>query len=544
MTAVLSDDEVEEKAPEETPAPEPAPYDGRTAIVIPAIPMGALNTFQSAYRAACDGYARSTDEGGVTRRENYMADMRVAKDVLLAAMESNPATTYLVEEVLINYPEHVRALAERGALTWAQLIAVADDRGWCGEFERLVHKMHRAGGLTDQQIPPRWLEVHSANDEPWDRTTPSFQFPLADVPEPYPFEEIEVRLGIPEVRPNPLPEDDRRLGRRAYADAWASFVQITEENARRCDEAINTLYRRMERFSHRTMPRALYDRYQAQLNSDVERINRERARVRQEARRQLGEYANDDPFARWLFSGREMYNYDGYTAHVAPRLPITWADLTDMADRHDWCTDFEGRIELALQAGAVRRDQIPDGWLDVHRSNIQRTDRSYPSFEMGLLRIGEKSYAEAVERWWTSVTNANYTLDDGVASARRAQRAERNDDGFRVQINNLETAHYRALGAARRKLREAFDGDMTAHGLLDLAYRDPTLESIARFILSRMPLTFDALCREADRQGVGITFERMVHLAVQRRVFDAQIMPNAWLDRHTPHGRVVSPRTR
>lgn len=112
------------------------------------------------------------------------------------------------------------------------------------------------------------------------------------------------------------------------------------------------------------------------------------------ARRKLRE-TTSDPMLQWMMDN--IHDYWSYIETVLPVLPATRAELEELATQHDWCSEFDGFLETATEAGIVApRDETWDAedlveWVanqyDVYPREIRREIQSRVN------RIVEKALA-------------------------------------------------------------------------------------------------------------------------------------------------------
>lgn len=110
--------------------------------------------------------------------------------------------------------------------------------------------------------------------------------------------------------------------------------------------------------------------------------DKHRARLRA-ARTKLRE-TTKDPIVRWMMDN--IQDYWSYIETVLPELPATREQLEDLATQHDWCSEFDGFMEQATEAGVIPpRDEKFDAselveWVsneyDVYEREVRREIQS------------------------------------------------------------------------------------------------------------------------------------------------------------------------
>lgn len=122
---------------------------------------------------------------------------------------------------------------------------------------------------------------------------------------------------------------------------------------------------------------ARYDLWAAEYSR--ERNIRDRA-VKAQAEKALADLkaATTDPVLLWMI--KNLRDYETYMLEVLPELPVTVARLEELADIHEWCSEFDDLLSQAIRDGVIQR--VPsnpnnvDEILNWMRSEFDVTVRS------------------------------------------------------------------------------------------------------------------------------------------------------------------------
>lgn len=127
--------------------------------------------------------------------------------------------------------------------------------------------------------------------------------------------------------------------RRPHTPAWDATPQERAAFERDYEE-----YQR----SYREWDRKFHDEYREAHDKHRDTMREARHKLRRKT---------EDPMLIWMMDNIE--DYWSYIETVMPILPATREQLENLADEHDWCSEFDGFMERATEAGIVPPVQDP-----------------------------------------------------------------------------------------------------------------------------------------------------------------------------------------
>jgi hypothetical protein len=175
-----------------------------------------------------------------------------------------------------------------------------------------------------------------------------------------------------------LPEVEEFLSVKTKADKeWAEWNAHSRDDAPRRPTRPGWMAPDTEHGKYELSYREYEAQYREWNKLFHERYNVEQEKhgqIMREARRKLRE-TTKDPMIVWMMD--TIRDYWGYIEAVLPLIPATREQLEDLANRQDWCTEFDAFMDQAETAGIIPPANPKFDATDLIEWVAERTDE-YP----------------------------------------------------------------------------------------------------------------------------------------------------------------------
>lgn len=102
-----------------------------------------------------------------------------------------------------------------------------------------------------------------------------------------------------------------------------------------------------------------------------------------------------DPIARWILNNID--GYESYVEKILPILPATRAELEEVANEHDWCSEFDSFMDMATEAGVIPADESGIDVTEICDYIAERTDEYARHYRRDVHAMVKKIVDQALE---------------------------------------------------------------------------------------------------------------------------------------------------